>query len=145
MKGYMYILECSDGSYYTGSTNDLELRFQQHQNAEGANHTKKRLPVKLVYHEEYQRIDDAFYREKQVQGWSRKKKEALINGEPDKLPELSINHLSVPSESLGAIKNSPPVVEPVETTAKHMTPSASSGTEAQAPEFRHRKTLSSGD
>ena len=85
MKGYMYILECSDGSYYTGSTKDLEIRLAQHQAGEGANHTKKRLPVKLVYYEEYQRIDDAFYREKQVQGWSRKKKEAMINGMTDEL------------------------------------------------------------
>ena len=85
MKGYMYILECTDGSYYTGSTKDLELRLIQHQAGEGANHTKKRLPVKLVYFEEYSRIDEAFYREKQVQGWSRKKKEALINGLSDEL------------------------------------------------------------
>jgi len=89
MKGYMYILECSDGSYYTGSTNNLELRLAQHQAGEGANHTRKRLPVKLVYYEEYQRIDEAFYREKQVQGWSRKKKEALINGMPDELHKLA--------------------------------------------------------
>ena len=41
MKGYMYILECADGSYYTGSTTDLELRLQQHQSGEGANHTEK--------------------------------------------------------------------------------------------------------
>lgn len=89
MKGFMYILECSDGSYYTGSTIDLERRILQHQNGEGANHTKKRLPVTLVYYEEYQRIDDAFYREKQVQGWSRKKKEALIFGNPDLLPQFA--------------------------------------------------------
>lgn len=86
----MYILICNDGSYYTGSTNNLEFRLQQHQNGEGANHTKKRLPVKLIYYEEYPRIDLAFYREKQVQGWSRKKKEALINGTPELLPELAI-------------------------------------------------------
>ena len=78
MKGYMYILECADGSYYTGSTTDLELRLQQHQSGEGANHTRKRLPVRLVYYEEFDRIDEAFYREKQVQGWSRRKKEALM-------------------------------------------------------------------
>jgi len=90
MKGYTYILECSDGSYYTGSTIDLERRLKQHSNGEGANHTKKRLPVKLVYYEEYPRIDTAFYREKQVQGWSRKKKEALINGENHLLPDLAI-------------------------------------------------------
>jgi len=90
LKGYLYILECSDGSYYTGSTKDLELRLAQLQAGKGANHKKKRLPVKLVYYEEFQRIDEAFYKEKQVQGWSRKKKEALIKGEFYKLPELAI-------------------------------------------------------
>ena len=89
MRGYTYILECADGSYYTGSTKYLELRLAQHQAGEGAKHTKKRLPVRLVYFEEFQRIDDAFYREKQIQKWSRKKKEALINGMPDKLHELA--------------------------------------------------------
>ena len=64
----MYILKCSDDSYYTGSTIDLERRLKQHQTCEGANHTKKNLPVKLVYYEEYQRIDTALYREKQIQG-----------------------------------------------------------------------------
>ncbi len=67
----------------------MELRFQQHQNGEGTNFTKKHLPVELVYFEEFQRIDEAFYREKQVQGWSRKKKEALINGKLGKLPKLA--------------------------------------------------------
>ena len=88
----MYILECSDASYYTGSTIDLELRLQQHQSGEGANHTKKRLPVKLVYYEVYDRIDEAFYREKQVQGWSRKKKETLIENRPQDLLMLSRNY-----------------------------------------------------
>ena len=86
----MYILECSNGSYYTGSTINLERRIQQHQSGEGANHTKKYLPVRLIYFEEFKRIDEAFFREKQVQNWSRKKKEALINGELDKLISLSI-------------------------------------------------------
>lgn len=85
----MYILECSDGSYYTGSTNDLELRLIQHQAGEGANFTKRRLPVKLLYFEEYSRIDEAFYREKQIQGWSRKKKEALMNGMTDEIKRLA--------------------------------------------------------
>ena len=79
MKGWMYILECCDGSYYTGSTNDIEFRMIQHHSGLGARHTAKRLPVKLVYLEEFERIDFAFEREKQIQGWSRKKKEALIN------------------------------------------------------------------
>src|SRR5690554_2385110 len=92
MKGWMYILECSDGSYYTGSTIDLERRIKQHQNGEGSNHTKKRLPVRLLYTEEFSRIYDAFYREKQIQKWSRKKKEALINGELGTLVQLSKNY-----------------------------------------------------
>jgi len=86
----MYILECSNGSYYTGSTIDLERRIQQHEQGEGANHTKKYSPVKLIYFEEYSRIDEAFYREKQVQNWSRKKKEALIKGNQLELSYLSI-------------------------------------------------------
>ncbi len=89
MKGYMYILECSDGSYYTGSTTNLELRLAQHQAGKGATHTKERLPVKLVYFEEYDRIDKAFYREKQVQRWNRKKKEALINGRTEELKKAA--------------------------------------------------------
>lgn len=89
MKGYMYILICANGQYYTGSTNDLERRLLQHQNGEGSNFTKKHLPVELVYSEEFSRIDYAFYREKQVQGWNKKKKEALINGKFENLHELS--------------------------------------------------------
>ena len=95
MKGYVYILKCSDGSYYTGSTKDLERRLWQHKNGEGAKYTKTRLPVKLVYSEEYQRIDEAFYREKQIQGWSRKKKEALIAGRFDELSDLAKNRTDV--------------------------------------------------
>ena len=79
MNGYLYILECADGSDYTGSTKNIEKRFYQRQNGEGANHTKDRLLVKLVYVEEFERIDEAFYREKQIQGWSRRKKEHLLN------------------------------------------------------------------
>ncbi len=87
--GYVYILKCSDGSYYTGSTTNLELRIQQHQAGEGAKHTKSRLPVDLVYSEEYDRIDYAFYREKQIQRWGRKKKTALIDGRFGDLPTLA--------------------------------------------------------
>jgi predicted GIY-YIG superfamily endonuclease len=89
MKGFMYILECSDKSYYTGSTVDLERRLEEHQSGNGANHTKKYLPVKLIYFEEFDRIDEAFYREKQVQNWGRKKKEALINSQFDELHKLA--------------------------------------------------------
>jgi len=89
-EGWMYILECSDESYYTGSTNNLEKRIEEHQNGDGSNHTKMRLPIRLVYFEKFSRIEEAFIREKQVQGWSRNKKEALIYNQKNKLPELSI-------------------------------------------------------
>ena len=88
-RGFTYILECADGSFYTGSTKDLEKRLWEHNNGIGANYTKARLPVELVYYEEYSRIDQAFYREKQIQGWSRRKKLALIEGKPELLPKLA--------------------------------------------------------
>lgn len=67
----------------------LDMRIAPHQNGEGSNFTKKHLPVELVYFEEFDRIDDAFYREKQIQGWGRKKKEALIHNKLEDLSELS--------------------------------------------------------
>ncbi len=87
--GYMYILQCVGGSFYTGSTKELALRIEQHKNGEGANFTSKNLPVKLVYYETFDRIDEAFKREKQIQGWSRAKKIALIQGDIEKLKILS--------------------------------------------------------
>jgi putative endonuclease len=85
----MYILRCSDDSYYVGSTIDLERRFAQHAFGEGAAYTRGRLPVTLVFAQEFSRIDEAYAREKQVQGWSRKKREALIAQNFDSLPDLS--------------------------------------------------------
>ena len=92
MIAYLYILICSNGSYYVGSTTDLSIRLLEHQNGVGANFTSKHLPVKLVYYEEFQRIEDAFLREKQIQGWSRKKKEALIHRNKELLIKLSKNY-----------------------------------------------------
>ena len=86
---WMYILECCDGSYYVGSTRNLEQRILQHQQGLGAKYTSHRLPVKLVYGEEYDRVADAYAREKQVQGWRRAKREALISGAPELLPTLA--------------------------------------------------------
>jgi putative endonuclease len=85
----MYILECADGTFYTGSTKDLKIRRWEHENLKGANYTKKKHPVRLVYFEEYARIDDAFYREKQVQGWSHAKKKSLVEGKRGNLHNLS--------------------------------------------------------
>lgn len=86
---FVYILECADGSLYTGSTWDLERRLWEHENGLGARHTAKRLPVTLVDYEAWERIDDAFRREKQVQGWTHDKKRALIAGETNLLQALA--------------------------------------------------------
>ncbi|MDK1081288.1 MAG: GIY-YIG nuclease family protein [Anaerolineae bacterium] len=86
---WMYIIECADGSYYIGSTKNIELRFSQHQEGTGSKYTSLRSPLKLVYGEEYERVIDAFTREKQVQGWRRAKRVALINGDPELLPALA--------------------------------------------------------
>ena len=92
--GYMYILECADASFYTGSTLNLLERLPQHRCGEGAKHTKIHLPIKLVYYETIERIDRAFARGKQVQGWSRAKKTALITGKTSLLKQLSRNNQS---------------------------------------------------
>ncbi len=86
---WMYILECADGSYYVGSTKNLERRVTEHMSGLGSRYTSGRLPVKLVYGEEYDRISDAYQREKQVQNWSRAKREALISGNYEMLPPLA--------------------------------------------------------
>ena len=95
MPCFVYILKCSDGSYYTGSTKDIDARIYQHQIGKGSNYTKSRLPVELVYTEEYDRIDEAFSREKQIQGWTRKKKEALIERDFNELKKLSKSYSEI--------------------------------------------------
>ena len=86
---WTYILKCSDNSYYIGSTVVLERRVSEHQLGLGAEYTRKRRPVELVWAGEFARVDQAFAFEKQVQGWSRRKREALIEGRLSHLPFLS--------------------------------------------------------
>jgi putative endonuclease len=86
---FTYMLRCSDGSYYVGSTWDLDARLAQHAAGEGAQYTRHRLPVELVWAQETDSIADAFAWEKQLQGWSRAKREALIRGDWKLLPWLS--------------------------------------------------------
>ena len=74
MKGFMYILECANGLYYIGSTIDLKKRIGEHQRGEGANFTTKNLPAKLVYFEEFNRIDLAFKRENKYRDGAEKKR-----------------------------------------------------------------------
>jgi len=79
---FVYIIECSDGSYYTGVTNNYERRFQEH--CDGLNptcYTFERRPLLLRYVEWFHDVEQAIAREKQLKGWSRKKKEALMAGD----------------------------------------------------------------
>lgn len=76
----IYILGLSNGQYYVGSTSNLKRRLVEHENGRD-NFTKKYLPVKLLYYEEYPSREEAWKREKQLHGWSRIKKEKLISGE----------------------------------------------------------------
>ena len=78
---FVYILKCSDGSYYTGSTNNLERRLNEHNLGKFAGYTKTRLPVNLVYSQEFLDVKEAIGAERKIKGWSRIKKEALIKGD----------------------------------------------------------------
>jgi len=79
---FTYILECADGSYYCGSTWDLHRRLSEHNAGIGCGYTRpvRRRPVKVVWWREFERVDEAFALEKQLQGWSRAKRQALIDG-----------------------------------------------------------------
>ncbi len=88
---WTYILECADGSFYVGSTVGLERRLTEHQEGAGSRYTARRdrLPVRLAWSGYFERIDDALWFEKQVQGWSRAKRIALIEERWSDLPTLS--------------------------------------------------------
>ncbi len=84
-KWYVYILECLDGSYYTGMTWKPSLRLDQHLSGLGGKYTAKHGVKKLAYLEEFENLEEARVREKQIQGWVREKKEKLISGEWKKI------------------------------------------------------------
>jgi len=97
MEIFVYIVECVDGSYYTGLTRrEIASRIWEHNNLpDDKSYTGKRRPVKLVFAEAYDRIDEAILRERQIKGWSRRKKQALINLSYETLPAISRrNHLT---------------------------------------------------
>jgi putative endonuclease len=90
MEIWLYILLCADGSYYVGTTRgSLERRFAEHQDGTFGGYTARRRPVGLVYYQQFQRVMDAIAAERQVKGWRREKKEALIRGDYQLLPALS--------------------------------------------------------
>jgi predicted GIY-YIG superfamily endonuclease len=91
MRAWVYILECSDGSYYVGCSSNLTQRIEQHQQGTFSGYTAKRRPVALKWSGETNDINNAIAAERQIKGWSRAKKEALIRGDWEVLHELSLS------------------------------------------------------
>lgn len=90
MNAHVYILRCSDGSFYVGSTRaSLEQRVAQHNDGTYDGYTAARRPVELVFHQHFDRITDAIAAERQIKGWGRAKKQALIDGDMALLQSLS--------------------------------------------------------
>lgn len=86
---YTYMLLCADRTLYVGSTTDLERRMTEHRVGLGSEYTRHRLPVELVWYEQYDNVAHAFEREKQIQNWSRAKRLALIRGQLGDLSRLA--------------------------------------------------------
>ena len=93
MAGYVYLLRCADGSTYCGSTRDLDGRVWEHNQGLGAAYTRRagRRPVELIWFWEFDGIAEAFHWEKQIQGWSRPKRELLIEGGLEAVRHWSVN------------------------------------------------------
>ena len=88
-RAWVYILRCSDGSYYTGCTTNLQKRMTEHNEARYDGYTAGRLPIRLLWTEEFVDVRDAIVLERKIKRWTRKKKEALIKGDFQLLHELS--------------------------------------------------------
>lgn len=86
---FVYILKCNDGSYYTGHTDNIEVRIHAHKNKLYDNYTSIRLPIKLVFVQMFFSREAAFRAERKIKGWSRKKKEALIKKDWNEIIKLS--------------------------------------------------------
>ena len=87
---YVYILKCSDNTYYTGITSNLDKRVKEHERGKHKDsYTYRRRPLALVFYAEFTNVEMAITTEKQIKKWSKAKKEALINGDYEKLPNLA--------------------------------------------------------
>jgi predicted GIY-YIG superfamily endonuclease len=99
MNFWVYILSCVDGSYYTGHTDNLEKRLTQHQSGEIVGYTSTRLPVRLVFSQEFSTREEALASERQIKGWSHKKKEAMIRSDWAEVSRLARSKNNRPSTS----------------------------------------------
>ena len=100
MAFWAYMLRCADGRYYVGHTDALEQRVAQHEAGRGSSYTAKRLPVTIVWSQDFASQDETLAAERQIKGWSRAKKEALIAGDWQRLHELAVSREACPSTTL---------------------------------------------
>ena len=100
MAFWTYMLRCTDGRYYVGHTDALEQRIAQHEAGKGCSYTAKRLPVAFVRSQDFATREEALTAERQIKGWSRAKKEALIEGDWSRLHELAVSREPRPSTTL---------------------------------------------
>ena len=105
MAFWAYILRCADGSYYTGHTDNLDLRIGAHQAGRGSDYTARRQPVSLAWTQDFGTRIEALGAERQIKGWSRAKKEALIRGDWDLVSQLAASHGTRPSTGSGRTEN----------------------------------------
>ena len=124
---WTYLLRCADGTFYVGSTRDIERRLSEHNLGLGAAYTRRRgrRPVALVWSSWSDRIDDAYRFEKQIQSWGRAKRIALIEGRLDDLPELaSRGYAGTAAREQAQAEGAPGVWQPplVEEVAQQPSP-----------------------
>ena len=99
MATYTYILRCADGTFYAGSTIDLDTRLETHAQGLGSDYTSCRRPLELVWFAEFERIDEAFGLEKRIQGWSHAKRQAFIEGGLDAIKGWSVRERALHAPS----------------------------------------------
>ncbi|HEX9684238.1 MAG TPA: GIY-YIG nuclease family protein [Burkholderiales bacterium] len=92
MSFWVYILQCADDSYYIGHTDNLETRLAQHNSGQVRGYTLSRLPVRLVFSQAHATRDEALTAERQIKGWSRRKKQAMIRGDWLEVSRLARSH-----------------------------------------------------
>lgn len=107
---WVYILLCADGSYYVGSTKNLDGRMEQHASGRGAKYTSKRLPIVLIWACETERVDEAWALEKRIQGWSRVKCGALMENRFEDLRGLSGSAYKRAQQSHAKVSDSDPEI-----------------------------------
>jgi putative endonuclease len=119
MSFWVYILQCSDGSYYTGHTDNLETRIAQHQEGSVPGcHTYTRRPLQCVFSQAFSIREEALSSERQIKGWSRKKKEAMIRGDWPEVSRLARPQTKAPAERVTAS----PVPDPARSASAPTTP-----------------------